>query len=231
MSVFAQEARPPQNQTVVFDGLEVDVKSVLKFNDRHGQFVYRIEAAYRSKQPFVLNGVPGTVGEGVFVMLSKKPELALADPTGRSIRDKVALTRIDLPAGPPVLDIPDLGDFPPPQIYSFASKDNSVNEQKVVNALGQYFPPGNLPLTFTRPFRLVSLFRTLDTVRSPYRGKVAVMVEFPVDSTNGKADSFRLSWVVFESRIGSSGWIKAKTKDIIRAAEEYVKSFRTDISP
>jgi hypothetical protein len=215
-----------QGHTVSIDGVDVDVSTITRYATTRGSSVYEIEVKYRADRPFVLNGQPRLAGSGVLVFLSNEPRLDVSRYGIESGHQAVVLTNIDLPAAgiTTIKDVPDIGDFPPPALRLFANKDDAINEQKVVAALNRYFPPGPLPLTFTRPFRLVSYSRVLDTVHSPFRGKVAIMVEFPVESTD-RAHAYRLSWVAYESRIGSSAWPKATKKEIVAAAQQYVDRF------
>jgi hypothetical protein len=212
------------------NGVDLSVSSVTKLTTPSGSHIYQIEVNYKSSDQFVVNGLPQVAGQGTLVFLSREPLLALADPAAQSIRQTVPLHQIDVPAGSTTLEVPELSDFPAPQLYPFASNDQSGNEQKTVAVMRHYFPQGVLPLTYTRPFRLVSYCHVLEDVQPPYRGKVAVIVEFPVDSIQKSNGGYRLSWVAYESRLASSSWPKATTRKIVDAATNFVNRLTVELS-
>jgi hypothetical protein len=228
-TVIPQTSLPQNSQPISFDGIVLDIKSVTKLLTPSASYVYQIEGGYKSKTQFLLNGMPHSAGQGTLLFLSTEPKLAFADPRSGWVTKTVLLDRFDIPAGSSKIDLPERSDFPAPVPHPFASSDPKTNEQNVAEALSEYFPQGVLSLTYTPPAQIISYCRALEEVTAPYRGKVAIMLEYPVD-VRARGDGYRLSSVIYESRTGSSSWPIASTGQVVKAGTAFVGKFISRLS-
>ncbi len=85
-------------------------------------------------------------------------------------------------------------------------------------ALNRFFVNGYQPDTFTKPFRLVSTYRRLQ-VPNPSTGKIAVQVEYPVQTEDGRL-GFRVAFAKRESASNSSTWVTAREQSVTKAAND-----------
>lgn len=199
-------------------GADVEVVSVVPFTATAGGVVYEIQARYRASQRVRISGVHTATGTGSVTYLAREPVLILANSDTGATLAEWRLSPTGDPAGSPSKDLPSVGDFAAAPLTRSKSKKGGDLENHVDAVLARYFTQGVEPLTYRLPpYRVVTTFRSLEDVRWPYTGKVAVQIEFPIDS-NG----FRLSWIAEESRVGSSTWESASSKDVKDAADAFI---------
>jgi hypothetical protein len=208
-------------QQLAADGVQVTIKSVTAFNGRHGENVYEVALHYRATRQVIVAGLKTVTGEGEVTYLTKDPKLVLGDVASGAKIAEYTLHTTAVPAGNADKDLPDPADFTTYRTFETVFANDEQFESAVNSVLNRYFTQGLWPQTTGRPSRIITTFRGIENLPWPYVGKVAIQIEYPVQ-TSPHRRSFRIWWDAEESRVASSTWIKATSPQVLTPGSGFI---------
>jgi hypothetical protein len=218
-------------QNLRSNGLDLNVTGVVPFDRPGGGTIYQIDLQYRTtgNRAIEIAGLGQVAGEGELTFLARDLRLRIADPATHTQITELTLRPTGIPAGSPSKDLPDASDFSfPSRQFECDCQSDADLFRKVNTVLNRYFVQGITPTTLTPPYRLISTYRMLSDVPNPYVGKVAVLIEYPVQLPPDKL-GFRIAWIARESRAKSSTWPEASSRQVLDSATRFVETLINEI--
>jgi hypothetical protein len=216
-------------QQLAADGVQVTIKSVTAFNGNHGESVYEVALHYRADRRVIVAGLKAVTGEGDVTYLTKDRKLVLADAASGAKIAEYTLHTTAVPAGNADKDLPDPSDFTTYRTFETGFSNDEQFESAVNSVLNRYFTQGLWPQTNGKPCRNITTFRGLENLPWPFVGRVAIQIEYPVE-TSPKHQSFRMWWTAEEGRVGGSAWIKASSRQVLTPASAFVDRLIQEIT-
>lgn len=209
-----------QGQALRLSDVQISPRSVTSFSKSQGGDIYEVNFAFRvGAQPVELAGFGTLTGSGELTFLLAEPKLLFLNPATGTSLGEVQLRKTGTLAGAEdVKDLPGASDFSPGRLFDCVCSSEQILFQRVNAALNRFFVSGYQPETFTKPYRLVSTYRRLPLPR-PYVGKLAVRIEYPTQTEDGRL-GFRIASSARESATSSSTWVSAREQIVTNAAAE-----------
>jgi hypothetical protein len=175
---------------------------------------------FPDREHVAIPGLGTVAGRGTFRYLTREDKLQfLESGTGRTLL-VVPLENPEIVMGRYSVALPALTDFP--SAFRSGRWEHEVPfPAHASEVLNRQFPSGYMVLQVDGANSLITTYRTLDSVREPLYGRVAVMVQLSAEATRGAGFRVRLTG---QERRSHTDWQEIGSQEVQKAAEQYISS-------